>query len=49
MKRFGDLYAKIYDMENLREAHKNARKGKGWYEEVKMVDADPETYLTQLQ
>lgn len=36
-------------MENLREAHKNARKGKGWYEEVKMVDADPETYLTQLQ
>lgn len=49
MKRFGDLYAKIYNMENLREAHKNARKGKGWYEEVKMVDADPKTYLTQLQ
>ena len=29
MKRYGNLYPKIYDMENLKLAHKNARKGKG--------------------
>ena len=36
-------------MDNLRKAHKNARKGKGWYEEVKAVDADVEGYLKRLQ
>ena len=49
MKRFGNLYKQIYAMENLRLAHKNARKGKGWYEEVKVVDADLENYLLKLQ
>ena len=36
-------------MENLKLAHQNARKGKGWYQEVRMVDEDPEKYLGQLQ
>ena len=36
-------------MENLKKAHKNARKGKGWYAEVREVDKDPEGYLTRLQ
>lgn len=49
MKRYGYLYEKIYDMDNLILAHHNARKGKGWYQEVKMVDANPEYYLTKLQ
>ncbi len=49
MKRYKDLYARIYDMENLKLAHQNARKGKGWYKEVKMVDEDPEKYLKELQ
>jgi hypothetical protein len=49
MKRYGNLYSKIYDLDNLRLAHNNARKGKGWYKEVKMVDADEEHYLKQLQ
>ena len=49
MKRYGNLFARIYDMENLKLAHQNAKKGKGWYKEVKMVDADPEKYLTMLQ
>jgi hypothetical protein len=35
-------------MENLKEAHKNARKDKLFYREVKMVDSDPEYYLTQI-
>lgn len=49
MKRIGYLYEKIYDMENLKLAHKNASKGKGWYKEVCMVDADSEYYLNILQ
>lgn len=31
MKRYGHLYEKIYDMENLKLAHQHAKKGKGWY------------------
>jgi len=36
-------------MENLKLAHQNAKKGKGWYAEVKMVDENPEYYLKLLQ
>lgn len=35
MKGTRNLFSKIYDMENLKTAHKNAKKGKGWYAEVK--------------
>ena len=45
MKRYGNIYAKIYDMDNLRIAHQNARKDKLFYQEVKMVDANPDYYL----
>lgn len=36
-------------MDNLKEAHRNARKGKGWYAEVKEVDTHLEEYLIKLQ
>lgn len=49
MKRTGHLYQMVYDMENLELAHKNAKKGKGWYKEVKMVDANLSYYLGRLQ
>ena len=49
MKRYGNLYKQICSMDNLREAHKNAKKGKGWYSEVKMIDAHPEKYLKEIQ
>lgn len=49
MKRYGNLYAKIYDIDNLKEAHRNARKDKLFYKEVKMVDSNPEYYLSQIQ
>lgn len=49
MKRYGNIYPKIYDIENLRLAHRNARKGKTWYREVKMVDADEDKFLYKLQ
>lgn len=49
MKRYGNLYAKIYDLENLVLAHKNARKRKTFYSEVKVIDADPMPYLREIQ
>lgn len=49
MKRVGNLYEHIYDIDNLRKAHKNARRGKGWYHEVKMINNDPDKYLIDLQ
>jgi hypothetical protein len=49
MKRYGGIYPKICTMENLIEAHKNARKDKLFYKEVQMVDSNPEFYLGQIQ
>lgn len=49
MKRYGYLYEKIYDMDNLWLAYYNARKNKTWYDEVKEVDKNPELYLIQIQ
>lgn len=49
MKRYGYLFEKIYSMDNLQLAHQNARKGKGWYLEVKEVDDHIDYYLDQLQ
>lgn len=49
MKRYGNLYEQICSTDNLRKAHQNARKGKGWYEEVKEVDANTDAYLNRLQ
>lgn len=49
MKRYGNLYEKICDMDNLRLAHCNAKKGKGWYKEVRQVDENPDKYLKELQ
>lgn len=43
------MYSKIYSMDNLKLAHKNARKDKTYYREVKMVDADEEYYLSKIQ
>lgn len=49
MKRYGNLYEKIYSYENLQLAHQKAKRDKSFYNEVKMVDANEEYYLTQLQ
>jgi len=48
MKRYGNLFEKIYDLDNIRLAHKNARKGKTFYKEVQMVDADVENYVLKI-
>lgn len=49
MKRHGNLFDRIVDIENIKLAHKNARKGKTFYNEVKMVDSDVEHYCREIQ
>ena len=49
MKRYGYLYEKICNVENIKLAHRNARKGKRHYDEVKMIDVNPDKYLSQIQ
>ena len=41
MKRYGNLYQQIIAPENIALAHHNAKKGKGRYAEVKMVESAP--------
>lgn len=48
MKRYGNLYEKIIDKDNIRLAHHNARKGKTYYKEVKMVDSDIEKHVDEI-
>lgn len=49
MKRHKGLYSKIYDMDNLKLAHQNARRKKTFYKEVVEVDSNPEFYLGLIQ
>jgi len=49
VKRYGNIYHKIYNMANLRLAHRQARKNKAFYKEVKMINKNEEKYLTELQ
>lgn len=48
MKRIGNLYHKIYDIENIKLAHQNARKGKTHYTEVKKVDYNIDYYCNLI-
>ena len=49
MQGTGDLFSKIYAIDNLRLAYKNAKKGKGWYKEVKEIEKDLDRYLNELR
>jgi len=49
MKRYGNLWPQITDLENIKLAHKQARRGKSFYSEVKMVDADIDRYTKEIQ
>jgi hypothetical protein len=42
MKRHGNLYNKICDMDNLRLAYQKARKGKNWQNTIKNFDKNAE-------
>lgn len=49
MKRYGNLYSKMCSIDNIHNAHLNARKGKAHYHEVQMVNNDEEFYLLKIQ
>ena len=49
MKRYGNLFEKICDIDNIRLAHKNARKRKTHYKEVKEIDKDIDKYCYELK
>jgi len=49
MKRHGYLYDDICSMDNLREAHKRASRGKHHYRAVIMVDSKPDEYLEKIR
>ena len=49
MKRYGNLFDKICDIENIKLAHKNARKKKTHYKEVKEVDKDVDYYCNEIR
>lgn len=48
MKRYGNLFERIISIDNLYEAHRNARKGKRHYEEVQAVEAKLDYYMQKL-
>ena len=45
----GDLFDRIVSMENLRNAHHKARKGKAHYQEVKWVNQNEDAALKHIQ
>ena len=49
MKRYKNIYGKIYDYNNLLKAHHKARKGKGFYREVKMFNNNEDYYIKLIQ
>lgn len=49
MKRFGNLYEKIYDIENIKKAHHMARIGKSHYSQVIMVNSNEDYYCYKIQ
>ena len=49
MKRYNNIYPKIYEIENIKLAHKMARQDKSFYREVKMVDKDIDKYAIEIK
>lgn len=49
MKRHGNLFEKIIDIENIKLAHKLAQRGKQHYTAVKRINKNPEPFLRRIQ
>ena len=43
------IFDHICDIDNLRLAHQNAKRGKGWYKEVIEIEKDVDKHLYQLR
>lgn len=48
MKTYSNLFEKICDINNFRQAYFNAIKGKKWYKEVIEIEKDRENYIRTL-
>ena len=49
MKRYGNLFERIVDINNIVRAHLNARKGKTRDKDVRRVDRDVLGYCTKIR
>jgi len=49
MKRYGGLWDQVCSLENIVLAHRKAKRGKGHYKEVQMVEDDPERYFSKIK
>lgn len=49
MKRYGNIFDSIISIENLREAHRNASKGKKSYRQVRKINKKTDFYLYKIQ
>lgn len=49
MKRHGNLFNKIIDMENLRLAYRKSRKGKNWQRTIQEFDKNAEENLLKIR
>lgn len=49
MKRYGNLWASVVALDNIKLAHCQARRGKAHYSDVKMVDADVDRFAREIQ
>lgn len=49
MKRHGNLYSKITEIDNIREAYVKASKGKHWQKKVQLYDKNRETWILKLK
>ena len=49
MKRIGNTFGQIIALENIMQAHRNARRGKLYNKGVQLVDGDVEKHCTEIQ
>ncbi|MFA5408099.1 MAG: reverse transcriptase/maturase family protein [Bacilli bacterium] len=49
MKRHGNLFSQIVGYENIVRSHQQARRGKAHYQEVQMVDKNPQYFCEAIQ
>lgn len=48
-KRYGNIYSKILDIDNIKFAHQNARKDKSFYTAVKKTDEHLDERCQEIQ
>lgn len=49
MKRHGDLFGQVTELENIHLAFRHARRGKSWQDTIKRFEADLDTNILNIQ